>query len=295
MKKTAFSALIVPAILFLFLGVPEAPAAIPAAAPAEASAGVRNIILDFQATDYNPKLAAVIGYFFERVMRPEDMVAIVTPVKSYGFSRSTLQSSTPEQLMDAVVAILKRDLSAAGAAYQDVYNEMIREIRNIRAGQDVKTELNRYRQNQINLDTIRLSGLPKFMKLAESYRDGSQNVVCIQFYQQEFIPVPDSQTIDGLRGNRDYQTTIGELFEIRKMDNPKGMNEIVDAFVRAKIRFHFIYVPREVRNTPDVLMKEYVADLYNLYSALAEATGGKVETSATPEAAFRKIADALDQ
>ncbi|MHB8094091.1 MAG: hypothetical protein ACYDH0_04040 [Candidatus Aminicenantales bacterium] len=253
MKKSVFPAPVVLAILFLFLRVPEAPAAARAAVP-DAPAGVRNIILDFQATDYNPKLAAVIRYFFERVMRPEDMVAIVTPVKSYGFSRNTLQSSTPDQLVDAVVAILKRDLSSAGSGYQDIYNEMIRELRNIKAGQDVKTELNRYRQNQINLDTIRLGGLSKFAKLAESYRDGNQNVICIQFYQQEFIPVPDSQTIDSLRGDRDFQTQIGELFEIRKMDDPKGMDGIVAAFVQAKIRFHFIYIPRDVRNAPDILM-----------------------------------------
>jgi hypothetical protein len=294
MKKTAFPVMVILAILFLFLRVPEAPAAVRAAVP-DAPAGVRNIILDFQATEYNPKLAAVIRYFFEHVMRPDDMVAIVTPVKSYGFSRNTLQSSTPEQLVDAVVAILKRDLSSAGSGYQDIYNEMIRELRNVKAGQDAKTELERYRQNQINLDTIRLSGLTKFAKLAESFQDGKQNVVFIQFYQQEFIPVPDTQTIDSLRGDRDFQTMIGELFEIRKMDNPKGMEGIVDAFVRAKIQFHFIYIPRDVRNVPDILMKEYVADLYGFYSALADATGGKSETSATPEAAFRKVVDALDQ
>jgi len=293
MKTTRFLLMGVLAVLFLFLRVPETPAA-PRAAVPDAPAEVRNIILDFHATEYNPKLAAVIEYFFDRVMRPEDMVAIITPVKSYGFSRNTLQSSATEQLVDAVVAILKRDLSAAGSGYQDIYNEMIREIRNIKAGQDVTTELDRYRQNQINLDNVRLGGVPRLAKLAESFQSGEQNVIVIQLYQQEFIPVPDSQTIDSLRGNRDYQTMIGELFEIRKMDYPKGMEGIVEAFVRAKIRFHFIYIPKDVRNAPDVLMKEYVADLYGLYSALAEATGGRIETSATPEAAFRKIVDALE-
>jgi len=90
-KSLVFSLLIVFALSTLSITV------ITAQTPAKEG---HNYIFIFSATKYDANIADAVEYIFKKMVKPEDRVALFTPVKSYNYSPKTLASQSAEKLIN---------------------------------------------------------------------------------------------------------------------------------------------------------------------------------------------------
>lgn len=287
MKKTVFSMCLV--IFFIFLLSPFV----------QAEEG-RTFFLLFQVTDYNSKIGDAIDFFFEKALMPADQLAVITPVKQYGFNQQTLQSKTKEQLAGAVKTVLKRDTAVGAANYRAIFDQMKTIILNIRNGveqtaglmssgeTDIKSDLVNYRQLLENMDKIRMVKEPLLLKLAEVARQQTGQKKLFVFYDKEYIPIPNRETMDNLRQNRALSFDATELFEASEAEAPINVETVGKAFTDAAVTFNFIYINKQVSRDRRFLMKDQSQNVYSCLSKLAKVTGGIVETTSKPEIAFRK-------
>lgn len=84
----------------------------------------RVLILEFRAYQYDQKLGQMIEQLFRPPFSPSDTISIVTPVKPNGFSEQTLRDCSVDQLINAGLTMLKRDISSTGQNQIDIFQEM---------------------------------------------------------------------------------------------------------------------------------------------------------------------------
>lgn len=254
----------------------------------------RNLIVHFQAREYTSKVADVVEYLFRDMLLPGDQVFLVTPVKIYGFSEQTMKKYTLEELINAVNTVLKRDLSSSATSYLVIIEEMTRLIREMMAAGDMKNLLIQYRQQLSSLEAYRKIDESLFEKIAEEFgkQEGPHHVFL--FYEQEFVPTPDSDLMEDIRRNPNLMFDAVELFESEKKDSPAGLAGVQHAFQEAGIRLHFIYLKKNLRPQRRIGLREHSVDMFQVYQNLAKATDGIMETTSLPTAALRRAAESAN-
>jgi hypothetical protein len=291
MKRTVFSlcVFILAASLFLQAGA------------SSDQKGPCTYFLLFQSTEYNSKIADAVDFFFHKVLQTGDQLAIVTPVKQYGFNQQTLQSKTKEQLATAVKTVLKRDTAVGAANYRAIVDQMKTIVLNIRSGvdrtagamsrgeTDIKSDLVNYRQLLENLDKIRMVKESLLLKLAQIANQQKGQKQLFVFYDKEIIPIPTRETMDNLRQSRTLGFDATEVFEADEAEEPIVTEKVGQAFATASVIFNLVYINKQIPRDRRFQMKDHSQDMYSCLSKLAELTGGMVETTAKPEIAFKNL------
>lgn len=251
----------------------------------------RNLILNFQAREYTSKLADAVDCLFKELLAPGDQVFVVTPVKIYGFSEQTMKNYTQEQLINAVNSVLKRDISSSGTSYLAIIEEMTRIIREMISSGDVKNLIVQYKQQLSNLETYRIFDDASFEKIAEEFGKSEGPTHLFLFYEQEFIPIPDSEMMEEIRRDPYLRFDAAELFDLEKKEIPSGGERIREAFLEAGVHFHFIYMKKIMRTQRRIVLREHSGDMFHFYQKLAQETDGIAETTSLPASGLRKAAE----
>ncbi|MGB9893687.1 MAG: hypothetical protein ACPLRA_04685 [Candidatus Saccharicenans sp.] len=249
----------------------------------------RVIVLEFRGYEYDQKLGQMVEHLFRRPYSPSDTISLVTPVNVYGFFSESLRDRTPEELINAGSSILKRDLSVTGKTENEIIQELTRLVLDLQQGSSAKETLMQYQQNLESLKNIRKFNTDTLLVAAGRFSEVRALKHYVIIYQQEFLPIPNSEMMDSLLANRSIMFQASELFRSIPSDESVNLEPIIEELRRSGIVVDFIYFKTNPRPRPDIQLRELSTDMFDIYSKMAYATGGFVGSSATPSAQLKKI------
>lgn len=275
--------------------------------PTEKKDGGSTYILIFQLTDYNPKIGDTVEYIFKNMIKPQDQLIIITPVKPYTFSQKTRESQTQEQLIKLTQNVLKRDIVTGTANYHEILNRMTQLVLDIGDGvgstpsaglpgggpgppdtSDIKTQLVTYRQLRGEMKNLRKLNEKLFIRFSEIFKKGIIYVV----YQKELQVIPDRDVMEALRNNQAIRFDAMEVFLQENTDEFLDVTKLGKVLSDAAITLHFVYIKSKEKRRQGTEIKEFSNDVFNSFSKLAKTTGGIVVTTSKPEAAIKKTNEA---
>ena len=265
----------------------------------------RNYFLLFQITEYNPKLAEAIDFLFQQAIRPGDNVIIQTPRQNYALSAQALASKPRNVLAEEMNNLLKKDVKIGTGQYNSLLNDlkrMAREISglghmeveesdSITASSGLEFMLQRYKETVSQMEQQRLIDEKKILGFAGQLRniEGQKNVFFV--YQREFRPEIQQSVVNRMvasyQDRPDILASIQELFMLYSRDVSLNPDRIKKAFSDAGISLYFIFMNKEPQNAAGITMQEQSEDVFNVFSQVAQATGGTVDTSQNPAAGFQ--------
>jgi VWFA-related protein len=265
----------------------------------------RNYFLLFQITEYNPKLAEAIDFLFQEAVRPGDNVIIHTPRQNYALSAQALASKPRNELSKEMNNLLKKDIKIGTGQYNSLLNDLKRLARTISGtghmdveGADSLTEasgleflLSRYKETVSQMEQQRLMDERKILGFAGQLKnvEGQKNVFFI--YQREFRPEIEQRLINimisSYQDRPDILASLQDLFMLYSRDVSLNPDRIKQAFSDAGIHLYFIFMNKEQQNVSGITMREQSEDVFKVFSQVAQATGGTVDTSQNPAAGFQ--------
>ena len=263
-------------------------------------------------SDYNPKLSEAISYFFTHVLVPGDTLEVMTLAKNYTLSPKALESIPKEKLAKDLINIVVKDTKIGSSEYRNLMNDLKRIVRGI-SGQtgltgvesDAASQsfglpylLPRYRDSLNKMESLRIVDEKKFLAFAAKLRrmEGQKNVFF--FYQREFRPEIQPRVMNLLMSQYQDQPNIqGDLQDLMQFYHrhlKPNVDRIKQAFADSSIFFNFIFMHRDPENVSGIQMVEQSEDIFEIFSQIAEATGGVVDSSQNPAAAFKAGAEAAE-
>ena len=268
----------------------------------------RHYFLLFQIIEYNPKLEASIDYFFKNVLLPQDTLTLMTPQKSYHLSSEALQKKKREAISKEMLKILRKDTKISSSAYRSSMNSLRGLVSSISGGSSMTdfdsttTDLDqgassigmllrRYRNNLDKLEDLRMVDQNVFVQFATKAKSipGQKHVYF--FYEREFRPELSTTVVNNLVANyQDQPNILGDiqdLFQFYQRHDRINSEKIYQAFTDASICFNFLFVDRQERSAGGITMREQSEDFYGAFRETALATGGVVDSSRNPSAAFQ--------
>jgi hypothetical protein len=269
----------------------------------------KHYYLLFQMTDYNPKLAESLDYFFKNVITPEDSLTVQTALKNYQLSKSVLQNTPREKIAKDLVSIIKKDTKIGGANYNNLLRDLKMLIRGIQSGTGNMSSMDgtgatdsmfslefllpRYRETLNKMDELRMVDQRKFLAFASSVKKLNGEKQVFFFYQREFRPEIKPNILNIMLSNYQDQSNImadlQDLFQHYNRDISLDPTRIEQAFSDATINFNFIFMNKEPENVVGVNMREQSEDIFTAFSQVSEATGGIVDNSQNPSTGFMNV------
>jgi hypothetical protein len=274
----------------------------------------RSYTLLFQAVDWDPKLAEVVDYLFDAVLKPGDAMTLVTPFKPYRLQPDALALKSKDELAKGMQDVLRKDITRGSGEYRDLINDLKRLTKAISGSTDafdedlamdptmdaqggfgLEMQIDRYRSTLMKLDGIRLVDENKLVAFAESLRAAPGQKTVVLFYQREYRPEISAGTMNRLMAlyqeNFDILQNLMELFQFYKRETQFDGERVKRAFADAGIDFHFVFMEKKSQRVFGATMREQSEDIYPGFVGVAKATGGTAESSQNPAASFKRAAD----
>jgi hypothetical protein len=261
----------------------------------------KNYVLFFEVLNYTRELGDAVTFFFDHVLAPDDQLIIYTPARVYGFSKDTLAKSKRE-LSESMKEKLRGDTAACSSDYKTILHEMKNQADAIEGGQTasadgrmgIKSSLTMYRQDMENLLALRRVNEPLLLKIVEMFKNQPGENHMVMIYEAEFRPIPNKETLSRLRAIPDLAFIVAELFASDDQKSPLDAPKFIDLLTEANISLHFLYIkPKDRSSVQD--FKEHSGDMYDVFSQIAKATGGIVETTANPHAALKLLTQTINE
>ena len=266
----------------------------------------RNYFLLFQITEYNPKLAEAINLLFQQGIRPGDRLILHTPRQNYALSSQALASRPSHDLAKEMNDLLKKDTKIGAGQYNSLLNDLKRMARDISGTGRMEVEdsdaltsasglevlLSRYKETLGQMERERLMDEKKILGFAGQLKnvEGQKNVFFI--YQREFRPEIQhgvvNKMISSYQDRPDILASVQELFLIYARDTSLNPDRVKKAFSDAGISLYFIFMNKEPQNAGGITMREQSEDVFRVFSEVAQATGGTVDTSQNPAVGFQR-------
>ncbi len=254
----------------------------------------RNYMLVFNVIDYTAQMKEAVTHFFNNVLQPGDQLIVVTPAKFLGFSPQKLQAPK-SQLIDGILGQLKNDISMGSVKYRTTIEEMKGVVQELSgaspsAGSSAQDVLVNYSQLRQSLSVLRQDLEEKLMKYVDIFRRVKGENHLLMFFEKEFRPIPDKNTMGILRENRSTSFKAAEAFTEEQYKTGLDLQRLIAGFKYAKVRFHFLYLQgKTVRSRRGVDYVENSGDIYDIFSRLASATGGIKLASARTSAFVKQV------
>ena len=250
-----------------------------------------NYILFFEILDYTREMGDAVSFFLTQVLEPGDQLIIYSPVRVYGFSRATL-AQPKKDLVRSVQDKLRGDTAFCRTNYQVIMDDMkiqVREVAdNISSQEDLKRSLSMYRQSLASLQSLRKVNEDLLRQVVGVFKANPGKNHAVMVFQAEFRPIPDKETMNRLRAMPIISFEANELFAETDQKPPFDAGAFSALFKEVPITLDFFYIkPKDVSMAQDI--KEQSVDMYSVFSQMATATGGILQTTANPEAAFKEL------
>lgn len=283
----------------------------------------RQFFLWFQITEYMPRIRNAIEYFFENVFIPGDSLVVITTVKTYNLNSRAIELKTKEEITDQLAKIIRKDSTIGNLEYRAAIRDL-QEIVNIieakaEAGEtretaslsdEITADFSMFNVGSLeevvqmystivdNLENLTKIDLQKLIDYAEYLKDKEGQKHIFLFYQREFLPQLDPNTLEKFmtqyQDNAYLQYTVPDLFQTYKKDVTIDVESVKQAFADSSLSIHFLFLKKMGVHRRGVQLQERSRDVYNVFRQMAQATGGLTESSANPAWAFQRAVDASE-
>lgn len=271
----------------------------------------RTFYLLFQLTEYNPKIAEAIEYFFSDMITENDSLEIMTPMKNYTLSNQALQSMSREKLAEQMIDIVRKDTQTGSSQYKSLIRDLRRIVSSIsgsssRSGFDFSEDssidsfgieflLPRYRETLGQLEQLRLANQTNFLNFAHQLKNQPGQKFVYFIYEREFRPEIHPTIIQQLTSMlQDSPHVLGNLQDLMAVytREPKlDTEKILHAYTDAGIYFNFLFIDKNPDHYSGIQMHEQSEDIFETFSDIAKATGGDVYSTQNPYLSFKKCVE----
>lgn len=280
----------------------------------------RQFFLWFQITEYMPRIRNAIEYFFENVFSPGDSLVVITTVKTYNLNSRAIELKTKEEIADQLAKIIRKDSTTGNLEYRAAIRDLQEIVNIIEAKADetqgaslddddpaafsvfnvgsIEEVVQMYSTIVDNLENLTKIDLQKLIDYAEYLKDKEGQKHIFLFYQREFLPQLDPNTLEKFltqyQDNAYLQYTVPDLFQTYKKDVTIDVESVKQAFADSSLSIHFLFLQKMGVHRRGVQLQERSRDVYNVFRQMAQATGGLTESSANPAWAFQRAVDASE-
>ncbi len=280
----------------------------------------RHFCFLFQITDYNPRISEGMTYFFDNIFQPGDSIMLITPLKQYSLSSKALEIKSREDLVKDIINVIRRDTLSGSAEYNSAITDLRRIVSSISSasgGQQTVYQtsidttqstsytnpldqlLPNYRETLEKLENMRIVNEESFLSFASHFKSLPGQRIAFLFYQREFRPELDSTTMNRLiSNNQDNQALLNQiqdLFQVYYRDVNMNVDRMKQVFADASVMINLLFFNKTPEQIPGVYMREQSEDLYQIFSELAQSTGGIVNSAQNPAAALKQVSDTADK
>jgi hypothetical protein len=84
----------------------------------------RNFFLFFEMNTYIPRINEAIDYFIDNVLLPQDVLYVITPVKSYKMRERIFEIKTKEDIRDEFKKLIRKEISSGGSEYNSIIHDI---------------------------------------------------------------------------------------------------------------------------------------------------------------------------
>lgn len=257
----------------------------------------KNIMLLFDIKDYNKEIDNTLDFFFKKYLGSNDQLIIMTPTnKLYSYSNKVLSKSR-KTINKEIKNTIKKHTSVSGADYRNIYTQMLSivdEIRGDSGSQDVKNLIAAYENTREELRITRrineklLLEFSDVFKRSQEVTGDTENQIYL-FFQKEYRPIPDRDTMNRLRENQQIAFKVVKVFLEERSKTDFASEKIGEEFKKAKVIFNFIYINPKKLSTKRYQLIDNSGDFYSAMTKIVEITGGKRITTTTPKIIFEDI------
>ncbi len=254
----------------------------------------RSFYFVFQLYENHPRIKEALEYFFANVYVPEDQLVVMTPSKVYELDKDAVANNPKETVVEYIQNTIRKDTLTAAQQYNSLMKDLIRNAQGVARG-DMTSSLPQYRQNLMKLEQVTAQDERRLVGFASQLKDldGQKNV--FYFCQSEFRPKLRPMTLSSLlEQNQDTPNIYGELQELFTFYHKEGnldVDRITEIFADSSLLFNFIYLNKRPEGGGGAIqMEEQSADVFEVFSKIAESTGGVGESSQNLAAALESSA-----
>jgi hypothetical protein len=277
----------------------------------------RTFYLFFELYDYIPRIQEALTLFVRDVLRPDDDLAVVTPMRTYKLRGERLARLSVGQVADQLNGLVRQDIMAGNMEYRHALDDLKSTARLITgalgtggpgggmarldsidfgAMGELDELLEQYRaylariEDMRRVDESKIIGLAKLLKAVEG-----QKYVFL-FYQREFIPLLDKKQFALVFDMLEWHTqlTMNDLFNYRLRKVTINTDLIKKTYSDSSIAVHFLFLTPRPESLPGVTYEEHSEDIFAPFLEIAKATGGLAESSANPVFAMEKAGEASE-
>ena len=253
----------------------------------------RSFTFIFQLRDYHPRITEAMEYFFASIYVPDDQVVVMTPLKLYELSKEAVAGNPREKVVEYIRDTVRRDTVTAGQHYNSLMKDLLRDAQGV-VGGDVVSALPMYGENLLKLDEITAIEEKRLTAFAAQLKrlDGQKNV--FYFFQSEFRPKLSPMVLSGLlEQHQDSPGLYGQIqdaFTYYRKETNLDAERLTQAFSDSSILFNFLFINKRPDSVPGIQMKEQSEDVFEVFSRVADSTGGITDNSQNLAAAFERSA-----
>jgi len=266
----------------------------------------RRIVLFFQLSDYNSKIAEAMQDLFEHGLVPGDTLEIQTPMGTYGLTPERLASKPRAVLARELSDIVRKDIGRGNMGYNSLLRDLRRIVRQISGagrmglgdtegeiddGTSLEQLLMGYAENLQQVEKMRVLNEEVLLRFGGGLgaRPGLKSVY--YFYQREFRPEIDSKTINALLLNnqdrQDILASVQTLFGMYNRDIILDQRRLKETFAGADATFNFLFMNKAPERIAGITMREQSEDIFKALSSISAATGGVTDSSQNPAASMK--------
>ena len=255
----------------------------------------KNIMLLFDLKDYNKEIDNTVDHFLNKVISADDQLIVMTPAgKMFSYSSKTISASL-QKVSSEIKDALKKHTSVTSSDYQNIYNQMMSIVNDIRDGsglEDTKNLIAAYENNRKELKMTRRINEAMLLQFSEVFKRSRQvtgdtdNQIYL-FFQKEVRPIPDKNTMNNIRENPQLSFDAARVFFEEKTEEDFNVDKIAEEFKSAGVTFNFVYIIPKDLPTQRYQLVDNSGDFYSAMSIIADKTGGKVVTTTQPQEIFK--------
>jgi len=281
----------------------------------------RHFVFVFELLEYLPQINDVIDYFFQNVMQASDAVRVLTPVSIYRLTPESLKTKTKDQMAESLKNIVKKDLRMGNAEYRNTIDELKRIVRALGMliapkGSDVETMLDEYSSSlysstqeisdvitayqSVHDRFLNIRGIEqkKLIDFGEALKKMEGQKIVFILYQREHIPQVSSRVMlqysNLSQDDPAMYMSLANIMEFSSGDYALDVDKVEQAFADPSISAHFLFLTKLAETHSFIDMQEFSSDVFNAFKTLADATGGTVDSSSSPEFLFEKAVEATE-
>ena len=266
----------------------------------------RQITLLFRLADYNPKIAEGVADFCRTWLLPGDALEVQTPMKTYRLTPDNLASKPREALAKELSEVVRKDIVQGGMALNSLMRDLKRIVRQIGNtgrtslddlegdvddGTSLEMQLMNYTDNLQKMEKLRVLSEDGLVGFASKLKSQPGQKFAYYFYQREFRPEINPNTLDQLvmtnQDRPDIQAEVQSLFQMYRRSITLNHQRLKEAFADSEANFHFLFMNTAPERISGIVMREQSEDIFKALTTIAQATGGISDTSQNPAASFK--------